>query len=95
MINAYKTVHGAIIYALADHAFSVACNSPGRTSMGVSTTIQFMKSALPGDKLIAKATELNKSFRQGFYRVELFHNEKLIASMGAVSHRTSKYFIEL
>lgn len=27
MVNAYGTVHGGVIYALADHAFSVACNA--------------------------------------------------------------------
>ncbi|WP_251033215.1 PaaI family thioesterase [Bacillus sp. ISL-7] len=31
MVNAYGTVHGAVIYALANHAFSVACNAYGKT----------------------------------------------------------------
>jgi acyl-CoA thioesterase len=35
MVNAYGTVHGAAIYALADHAFSVACNAYGKTSVGL------------------------------------------------------------
>jgi acyl-CoA thioesterase len=47
MVNAYGTVHGAIIYALADHAFSVVCNAYGKTSLGLSTTIQFIESAKP------------------------------------------------
>ena len=42
MVNTHGTVHGAIIYALADHVFSVACNAYGKTSVGLSTTIQFM-----------------------------------------------------
>jgi acyl-CoA thioesterase len=33
MVNAYGTVHGAVIYALADHAFSVACNAYGKTQL--------------------------------------------------------------
>ncbi|WHY55817.1 PaaI family thioesterase [Peribacillus simplex] len=37
MVNAYGTVHGAVIYALADHAFSVACNAYGKTSLGLSS----------------------------------------------------------
>ena len=45
MVNAYGTVHGAVIYAVADHAFSVACNAYGKTSLGLSTTIQFIESA--------------------------------------------------
>lgn len=56
MVNAYGTVHGAIIYALADHAFSAACNAYGKTSLGLNTLIHFMESANPGDMLVARAT---------------------------------------
>lgn len=95
MVNAYGTVHGAIMYALADHAFSVACNAYGKTSVGLSTTIQFMESAKPGDKIVARATEVRRNFRTGFYRIEIFHKEKLIATMEAVSYRKDHYFIDL
>ncbi|MCM3587748.1 hotdog fold thioesterase [Mesobacillus maritimus] len=95
MVNAYGTVHGAIIYALADHAFSVACNAFGKTSMGLSTTIQFMESAKPGDKIVACATEVRRNFRTGFYRIEVFHEQNLIATMEAISYRKDHYFIEL
>ncbi|MFJ7971854.1 PaaI family thioesterase [Psychrobacillus sp. NPDC096389] len=95
MVNAYGTVHGAIIYALADYAFSVACNAFGKTSLGVNTTIQFMESAKPGDKLVARATEVKRNFRTGFYRIEVYHEDNLIATMEAMSYRKDHYFIEL
>ncbi|GED16144.1 PaaI family thioesterase [Aneurinibacillus migulanus] len=95
MVNAYGTVHGAVIYALADHAFSVACNAYGKTSLGVSTTIQFMESAKPGDKLVARATEVKRNYRTGFYRIDILHGQNLIATMEAVSYRKDHYFIEL
>lgn len=95
MVNAYGTVHGAIIYALADHAFSLACNAYGKTSLGLSTTIQFIESAKPGDKLVARATELKRNYRTGFYRIDILHEQSLIATMDAVSYRKNHYFIEL
>ncbi|CEH32329.1 phenylacetate degradation protein [Aneurinibacillus migulanus] len=95
MVNAYGTVHGAVIYALADHAFSVACNAYGKTSLGISTTIQFMESAKPGDKLVARATEVKRNYRTGFYRIDILHGQNLIATMEAVSYRKDHYFIEL
>ena len=95
MVNAYGTVHGAVIYALADHAFSVACNAYGKTSLGLSTTIQFIESAKPGDKIVARATEIKRNYRTGFYRIDVFHEENLIATMEAVSYRKDHYFIEL
>ncbi|MEH6841800.1 MULTISPECIES: hotdog fold thioesterase [Priestia] len=95
MVNAYGTVHGAVIYALADHAFSLACNAYGKTSLGLSTTIQFIESAKPGDKLVARATELKRNYRTGFYRIDILHEQNLIATMEAVSYRKDHYFIEL
>lgn len=84
-----------IIYALADHAFSAACNAYGKTSLRVNTTIQFMESAKPGDKLVARATEVKRNYRTGFYRIEVFHEENLIATMEAMSYRKDHYFIEI
>jgi acyl-CoA thioesterase len=95
MVNAHGTVHGAVIYALADHAFSVACNAYGKTSVGLSTTIQFIEAAKPGDRIVARATEVIRNFRTGFYRIEIFHEEILIATMEAVSYRKDHYFIEI
>ncbi|KKB73117.1 MULTISPECIES: PaaI family thioesterase [Bacillus] len=94
MVNAYGTVHGAVLYALADHAFSAACNAYGKTSLGLSTTIQFIESAKPGDKIVARATEIKRNFRTGFYRIDILHGENLIATMEAVSYRKNHYFIE-
>ncbi|MFJ8244878.1 PaaI family thioesterase [Peribacillus asahii] len=95
MVNAYGTVHGAVIYALADHAFSVACNAFGKTSLGLSTTIQFIESAKPEDKIVARATEVKRNYRTGFYRIDIYHEQNLIATMEAVSYRKDHYFIEL
>ncbi|PGM69912.1 phenylacetate degradation protein [Bacillus cereus] len=93
MLNAHETVHGAVIYALADHAFSVACNAYGKTSLGLSTTIQFIESAKAGDKLVARATEIRRNYRTGFYRIDIFHGQNLIATMEAVSYRKDHYFV--
>lgn len=95
MVNAYGTLHGAVIYALADHTFSVACNAYGKTSVGLSTTIQFIEAAKPGDRIIARATEVRRNFRTGFYRIDIFHEQNLIATMDAVSYRKDHYFIDV
>lgn len=95
MLNAYGTVHGAIIYALADYAFSAACNAYRKTSLGISTTIQFIESAKFGDKMIASATEIKRNYRTGFYRIDIFHDQDVIATMDVISYCKNHYFIEL
>ncbi|WP_077325509.1 PaaI family thioesterase [Virgibacillus siamensis] len=95
MVNAHGTVHGAIIYALADHVFSVAFNAYGKISVGLSTTIQFIRAAEAGDRITARATEIRRNYRTGFYRIDICHQDDLIATMDAVSYRKDHYFIEL
>lgn len=95
MVNAFGTVHGALLYALADHAFSVACNAHGRLSVGLSTTMQFMESAMPGDTLIARAKEVRRNYRTGFYQIEILKNDVVIAIMEGLAYRKDQYFIEI
>ncbi|WP_244535762.1 PaaI family thioesterase [Lentibacillus halodurans] len=61
MINAYGTGHGAVIYALAAMHFLQPVT---RTSLGLSTTIQFIESAKPCDKIVARTTEFNETIVQ-------------------------------
>jgi acyl-CoA thioesterase len=95
MVNAHGTVHGAVIYALADHVFSVACNGFGKTSVGLSTNIQFIAAARAGDIIRACATEIKRNFRTGFYRIDVYHEQDMIATMDAVAYRKDHYFVEL
>lgn len=93
MVNTFGTVHGAVIYALADHVFSVICNAYGKVTVGLSTTMHFMKAAKPGDTIIARGTEERRNNRTGFYRIEVYHENDLIATMEAVSYSVSSYFV--
>ena len=95
MLNAHGTVHGAVVYALADHVFSLACNSWGRTAVSLSTTVHFLQPARAGDVLRARATETKRGHRTGFYRIEVLHGEDLVATMEAVAHRKDGHFIAL
>lgn len=95
MLNVHATVHGGLLYTLADYAFAIACNSYGKTSVGLSTTTNFMKSAVAGDTVTAKATELRKNNRTGFYRIEIETKGEVIASIEAIAYRKSKYFINV
>ncbi|CAH0158271.1 PaaI family thioesterase [Peribacillus simplex] len=70
-----------------DRSASHMVNAYGKTSLGLSTTIQFIESAKTGDKIVARATEIKRNYRTGFYRIDVFHEENLIATMEAVSYR--------
>jgi len=46
--NGARTVHGGAIFTLADFAFAVASNSHGTLSMGINTSVSFVKAATVG-----------------------------------------------
>lgn len=66
--NGAGTVHGGAIFTLADFAFAVASNSHGQLSMGISTSVNFVK-APRGGHLIARAEEQSRNAKLASYTV--------------------------
>ncbi|RPK20614.1 hypothetical protein BH5_03831 [Bacillus subtilis] len=56
-------------------------------------TIQFIQSAKAGDQ-IARATEVKRNDRTGFYQIDILHEQNLIAAMDAVFYRNDHYFLK-
>ncbi|MBF0426498.1 MAG: hotdog fold thioesterase [Magnetococcales bacterium] len=71
MLNPLRLTHGGVTFTLADFAFGVACNSHGRATLGLSTTIAYPASSRAGDRLLAEAREESRGNRTGLYRVEV------------------------
>lgn len=82
MLNAYGAAHGAIIYALADCAFAVACNSYGVKGVALSATVQYRRPAGCGDELTAEASEESRGRTTALYMIRIRNAEnKLVATM--------------
>lgn len=73
--NAAGTVHGGAIFTLADFAFAVASNSHNRLAMGISTSVNFVKSAIKGT-LYAEAREQSLNSKLATYSVMVTNDEK-------------------
>lgn len=71
MLNGHDSVHGGMIFALADTAFAYACNSRDVATVAQSATIAFLAPAALGDVLVAEARELMLANRSGTYQVEV------------------------
>ncbi|MFH0968522.1 MAG: PaaI family thioesterase [Methanobacteriota archaeon] len=89
--NPHGTVHGGVIYSLADAAFAVASNSHGIPSVGINTSITFMKAATSGI-LYAEAEEFSKNPKLGTYIVEVYdqEREKIAVFQGLAYRRTPR-----
>ncbi|GIN99070.1 hypothetical protein J6TS1_49400 [Siminovitchia terrae] len=93
MLNTHETVHGAILFALADYVFASASNSYGKTAVGLTTTMNFMAPAKKGDILRAEAVEEKKSNRLAWYKIKVFCSDELLATMDATVYRKNDFFV--
>ena len=67
MLNGHDTCHGGVIFTLADTAFSLACNSRNRRAVAQFCSIQFLRPARRGDRLVAQSVQRALAGRSGVY----------------------------
>lgn len=95
MLNTHGTVHGAILFSLADYVFAAASNSYGKTAVGLTTTMNFMAPAKEGAILHASAVEEKRTFRLAWYKIKVECDGELLATMDATVYRKDQYFIPI
>lgn len=71
MLNGHGSVHGGMIFALADTAFAYACNARNISTVAQQASIIFVSPATAGEILIAEAREVTVAGRSGVYAVEV------------------------
>jgi acyl-CoA thioesterase len=69
MLNGHGSAHGAALFAVADIAFAMACNSHGHPAVGRSCSIEYLAPAYAGDAVTATAVERSVVGRGGIYDV--------------------------
>lgn len=95
MLNAHGTTHGAVIFALADFVFAVACNSYGKTSVALSMNIGFLAASQQGTHLRATAVEENRTHRTSWYRIRVENEQGTVAILDALAYRKNDYFVSI
>ncbi|GFN22662.1 MAG: hydroxyphenylacetyl-CoA thioesterase PaaI [Thermoanaerobacteraceae bacterium] len=71
MLNFHGIGHGGAIFTLADTALGLASNSRGEKSVALTVTINYLASALAGQRLVATAREHHATRRTGIYDVTI------------------------
>ncbi len=71
MLNGHGSIHGGMIFALADTAFAYACNSRNIASVAQGASIVFLAPANAGEILVAEAREDALRGRSGVYSVRV------------------------
>ena len=94
MHNFYGRPHGAVIYSLADAAFSVLGNNTNNVSVALDCSITYHASPEPGSLLVVEGENLSMNRRTGSYIFTVYMEKggdrTLIATMKSVSYRTGR-----
>jgi acyl-CoA thioesterase len=91
MVNHLGSPHGSVVFALADAAFGVACNSHGAPAVALNVTIGFLAAARPGSRLTAECRERRQGRQAGFYEVTVTDDDgTLIAVLHCIAHRLAR-----
>lgn len=86
-LNAVERAHGAIIYAVLDQALAVAANSTGNVAVSLSVNINYISSALDGEKIFAEAIPVNTGKKVSFWKLEVHGTgDKIIATGNGVAY---------
>lgn len=69
-LNSQNIAHGGLLFTLADMAFGAAGLTRGKSAVGITTTMSFMKAGKT-DVLYAEAREISRSRRLATYTVHV------------------------
>lgn len=88
LLNLFGSAHGGVIFALIDEAFETACNSHGSVAVALSMNVTYTRSAEPGTRLVAEATETNRTRKTALYDIQVHDDQKrLVACCQALAYR--------
>jgi acyl-CoA thioesterase len=79
MVNGHAIGHGGLTFTLADSAFAFACNSYNRSTVAAGAEIRFRRPTYLGDRLVATATERERTGRDGVYDVLVTVGDEVVA----------------
>lgn len=84
-INVFGTVHGGILFTLADHIGGACGNTLGKKSLLIESSIQYMKGVVEGETVFAEAKLTYKGKRIGRIETKIYReNEEIVAMMHMV-----------
>ncbi len=89
-LNSHRTVHGGVIFTLADTAFAVASNSHGIPAAAINAHISYMKAVSSGT-LFAEAEEFSLNPKLASYTVRVTDQEgnRIAIFQGMVYRKTA------
>ena len=95
-LNGVGTVHGGIVFGIADTAFAYASNSHNRIAVALDVTISYPNAGQLNDVFTIEAKEIYLGGRTAIYQVTVINQQQLLIGLfqGTVFRTHKKYFEE-
>ncbi len=95
-LNGVGTVHGGIVFGIADTAFAYASNSHNRIAVALDVTISYPNAGQVNDVFTIEAKEIYLGGRTAIYQVTVINQQQLLIGLfqGTVFRTHKKYFEE-
>lgn len=94
MLNGHENCHGGFMFALADSAFAFACNSYNQVTVAQGCSIEFIRPASLGDRLVATAIEQSRGKTTGIYDIVIVRDDgKKVAVFRGKSFALNQKFL--
>lgn len=95
-LNGVGTVHGGIVFGIADTAFAYASNSHNRIAVALDVTISYPNAGQVDDVFTIEAKEIYLGGRTAIYQVTVINQQQLLIGLfqGTVFRTHKKYFEE-
>ena len=92
--NLAGSVHGGVMFTLADAAFEAACNSYGRLAVALETSVHYSRPPKVHEPLTAGASEIARTRRTASYKIDVRDpNGDLCAWYMALAYRTETWHL--
>ena len=86
-MNGLGTLHGAVVFAVADITFAAACNASDVTAIGIQAEIRYLKKA-KGDSITCEAHLISSSKNLSHYQVKISdESNTIIATFSATAYK--------
>ena len=80
-VNGHGSVHGGVLFSLADTAFAHACNAHNQVTVAQQCEITFMRPAGIGDRIEASAVLTDRQGRSAVYDVKVKNQDGEILAL--------------
>jgi len=95
MLNGHGSIHGGMLFALADTALAYACNSRNERTVAQQASIAFLSPAMAGEKVTAIAREEARQGRSGVYNVNVTGEDgRMVATFQGLSRTIRGHIID-